>query len=129
MKIVTAHILRTGEVVYRAKSGGWTPHLAEAAPFDDEHANDELAKAKGEATLVTNVYLVGIEGPGHAGLELEIELDQVHPGPGREAPDQVGLADLARAPHDQGSPGGARPPPSEEVEGVGPCELHGYPGA
>jgi sulfite reductase (NADPH) hemoprotein beta-component len=64
MKIVTAHILRTGEVVYRGKNGAWTPHLAEAAPFDDEHANDELAKAKNEATHVTNVYLVGIEGPG-----------------------------------------------------------------
>jgi Protein of unknown function (DUF2849) len=64
MKIITAHDLRSGEVLYRAKAGAWTAHLIEAAPFEDEQADAELAKAKAEDTIVTNAYLVSIEGPG-----------------------------------------------------------------
>jgi Protein of unknown function (DUF2849) len=64
MKIITAHDLRSGEVLYRAKGGAWAAHIAEALAIDDEHADAELASARAEATIVTNAYLVAIDGPG-----------------------------------------------------------------
>jgi hypothetical protein len=64
MKIVTAHDLQTGEVVYWTPAGGWTKRIEEAAPISDELADDALAIARSQPTIVTNAYLVGIEAPG-----------------------------------------------------------------
>lgn len=64
MKIVTAHDLPTGEVVYWTPAGSWAKRIEDAAPIDDEAADAELARAKAQATIVTNAYLVSIESPG-----------------------------------------------------------------
>lgn len=63
MKLVTAHDLRTGEVVYWS-GAGWSKRLEEAAPFADEAADEALGIAKAQPTIVTNAYLVEAEGPG-----------------------------------------------------------------
>lgn len=64
MKAVTAHNLLTGEVVYRDPQGRWTPAIAAAALYDDVRAEEALAAAKAQATLVTNAYLIGMDAPG-----------------------------------------------------------------
>ncbi|MEJ0061183.1 MAG: DUF2849 domain-containing protein [Terricaulis sp.] len=64
MKIVTAHILQTGEVVYWAANGAWAKRIEDAAPISDELADDALAIARSQPTIVTNAYLVGVEAPG-----------------------------------------------------------------
>lgn len=46
--VLTANLLRTGEVVYLADGGRWVPSLADArlAIDDDERANVEAAAAR-----------------------------------------------------------------------------------
>jgi hypothetical protein len=63
VKLVTAHDLRTGEVVYWS-GAGWSPRLAEAAPFPDEAADEALGIAKAQPTIVTNAYLVEADEAG-----------------------------------------------------------------
>jgi hypothetical protein len=63
VKFITAHELRSGEVVYRTDAGGWSVRIADAALYDDEPAEAALEAARREATVVTNAYLVEAEGP------------------------------------------------------------------
>jgi hypothetical protein len=63
VKFITAHDLRSGEVVYRTEAKGWSPRIVEAALFDEEAVEAALAEARGEAIIVTNAYLVEADGP------------------------------------------------------------------
>lgn len=62
--ILTANDLFDGRVVWRARSGEWTAHLAEAALFDDrDEAEAALSAAQSESDRV-----VGAEfAPAEAG--------------------------------------------------------------
>lgn len=62
MKLITAHDLITGEVVYLAEGGAWRPDLKSAAAFADDDAAIKMKAA--DPTRVTNVYLISAEGPG-----------------------------------------------------------------
>ncbi len=64
MKAVTAHNLLTGEVVYRDAQGAWADHIGAAALYDDVRAEEALAAAKAQATIVTNAYLIGMDAAG-----------------------------------------------------------------
>lgn len=62
MKLITAHDLITGEVVYLNEDGAWRTDLQSAAAFADEEA---ALKQKGaDPTRVTNVYLISADAPG-----------------------------------------------------------------
>ena len=63
MKLITAHDLLTGEVVYRTEANDWNVAIEAAAIYDDDAAPDALARAKKEATTVVNAYLVEADGP------------------------------------------------------------------
>ena len=66
-KIITAHNLRSGAVVYRAPSGGWTERLMEAARYDPGSAElDASLRAAREAEVV-NAYAMEIDAAGPAG--------------------------------------------------------------
>ena len=71
MKLITAHDLRTGAVVYWTNERKWAPSLEQAAALDDEAADAELVTAKSQPTLVTNAYLVAIGLDGTLGLPYE----------------------------------------------------------
>jgi hypothetical protein len=64
MKILTAHDLKTGEVVYWSAAGTWTPCLAESVLMDDEAAAAALEAAEAAETVVVHVYLVPMDSPG-----------------------------------------------------------------
>jgi hypothetical protein len=64
MKLITAHELLTGEVVYWTEAGAWSKHIKDAAAFPDEPADAAIATAKKQSTIVTNVYLVEADAPG-----------------------------------------------------------------
>lgn len=64
MKIVTAHDLRTGEVVYWTDARTWAPRIEAAAPLPDEAAEGELAVARAQSTIAANAYLVAIDLAG-----------------------------------------------------------------
>lgn len=64
MKLVTAHDLRTGAVVYWTKARAWAAHLDHAARLEDEAAESELVTAKSQPTIATNAYLVAIDLEG-----------------------------------------------------------------
>jgi len=64
VKLITAHNLLSGEVLYRTAASGWSASLADAAGYEDMQADDALKSAKAEATRVTNVYLVEADAPG-----------------------------------------------------------------
>ncbi|MBI1250239.1 MAG: DUF2849 domain-containing protein [Alphaproteobacteria bacterium] len=62
MKLITAHDLRTGEVVYLAPAGAWTSDLDAAARLNDDEA--ALAVKAVDATRVVNAYLVEADADG-----------------------------------------------------------------
>src|SRR5262249_32368882 len=64
VKLITGHILRTGEVVYWSPAKAWAKHINEAATFEDDAADAAIAEAKKQSTIVTNVYLVGVNPDG-----------------------------------------------------------------
>ena len=64
MKILTAHDLRTGEVIYWTDTRAWVAHIEAAAPLPDEAADAELAVARSQKTTAANAYLVAIDSPG-----------------------------------------------------------------
>ncbi|HVY85394.1 MAG TPA: DUF2849 domain-containing protein [Caulobacterales bacterium] len=72
MRLVTGNDLKTGEVVYFTAGNGWSKRLADAAAFADEAADDALARAKSQPTLVTGVYLVEADGPGQPSARVRI---------------------------------------------------------
>ena len=63
MKIVTAHDLKTGEVVYWTGEG-WDGAIAAAALLDDGAAGDALKAAEASETRVVHPYLVPMDGAG-----------------------------------------------------------------
>jgi len=63
MKMLTAHDLKTGEVVYWSADGRWTTRIAESALMDDAAATDAQAAAAGRETVVVNPYLVPMDSP------------------------------------------------------------------
>lgn len=62
MKLITAHDLLTGAVVYWTGEG-WAARIEDSASLEDEFAEEELAAAK-RAPSVTNAYLVALAAPG-----------------------------------------------------------------
>lgn len=81
MKIVTAHDLKTGAVVYMTADGGWVSHIADGAAWADEEGDAALAKAKAQPTIVTNVYLVEADGPGTPSARVKLREDIRARGP------------------------------------------------
>ena len=64
MKLITAHDLLTGEVLYWTHSRAWAKRITDAAPLEDEAAEAELALVKQQKTIVTNAYLVAVDLEG-----------------------------------------------------------------
>lgn len=67
-KVVTANILRSGEVVYMCADGSWSPRHEDAELIGDEAtAAERLAVAEAQATTVVGPYLAdaapGPDGP------------------------------------------------------------------
>lgn len=66
-KIVTASVLRSGEVVYLTEGGSWSPLHSDAELLADEDAaNARLATAKAQICVVVDPYLADA-GPGSDG--------------------------------------------------------------
>ena len=58
VQVVTANALIEGDVVYLTAAGGWTRHLAQAAPFADKtQAEAALASAAQRGHEVVGCYL------------------------------------------------------------------------
>ena len=64
MKILTAHDLKTGEVVYWTATGTWTRRLADSVLLDDWAAACALRAAEAAETVVVHAYLVPMDSPG-----------------------------------------------------------------
>jgi hypothetical protein len=64
MKILTAHDLKTGEVVYWSERGTWTLRLGESVLMDDGTAQAALKAAEAAETVVVHAYLVPMDSPG-----------------------------------------------------------------
>jgi hypothetical protein len=62
--ILTAHDLRSGEVVYWSAGGRWVERLRDAARLDDEKAKAALAQAEAAFTTVVHAYLVPADAAG-----------------------------------------------------------------
>ena len=61
-KVVTANLLRDGDVVYRTLDGDWTLDLPQAAVFGEAEAADAaLAEAAAESLVVVGAYLADVE--------------------------------------------------------------------
>ncbi|CUH29817.1 hypothetical protein JSE7799_00857 [Jannaschia seosinensis] len=57
-KVVTANLLREGDVVYLTAAGDWSPdHSAAELLTEAEHANDRLALAEAQPLRVVGAYL------------------------------------------------------------------------
>lgn len=68
-KIVTANLLREGEVVYLTADDRWSAHHGEAELIDDEaHAQMRLLLAAAQKQLVVGAYLADAK-PGPKGPE------------------------------------------------------------
>ncbi len=64
MKIVTANRLSDGNPVYRT-ADGWADAIADAQTYDsDDAANEALAAAKKQETIVVGPYLMNVANPG-----------------------------------------------------------------
>jgi len=72
MRLVTAHDLKTGEVVYLTAADEWSHLLIDATAFADEEGDAALAKAKAQQTRVTNAYLIEAEGPGQPAARVRL---------------------------------------------------------
>ena len=67
-KVVTAHRLREGDVVYQTAADQWSPHHHEAELIEDEaHAQMRLLHAAAQKLAVVGAYLAdakaGTNGP------------------------------------------------------------------
>lgn len=67
-KVVTANLLRDGDVVYLTADDRWTPHHNEAELIEDEaHAQMRLLHGTGQKLIVVGAYLAdaraGANGP------------------------------------------------------------------
>jgi hypothetical protein len=68
-KIVTANLLREGDVVYLTVDDRWSPHHHEAELIEDEaHAQMRLLHASAQKLLVVGAYLADAR-PGSNGPE------------------------------------------------------------
>lgn len=63
MKMLTAHDLKSGEVIYWSVSGQWTTQIADSALLDDAAAADALRAAEASETTVIHPYLVPMDQP------------------------------------------------------------------
>lgn len=63
MKMLTAHDLHSGEVVYWTAGGTWSAHIADSALLDDTAAAAALKAAEGAETIVVHPYLVPMDSP------------------------------------------------------------------
>jgi hypothetical protein len=64
VRILTAHDLLSGEVVYWSADGRWAESLSEAARLDDAAASAALAEAEAAYTAVVHAYLVPTDSAG-----------------------------------------------------------------
>ncbi len=65
MKAVTGNRLDDGHPVYRTASGDWSVRIEDAHAFpNQEDADEALADAKKQETVVVGAYLITIEAPG-----------------------------------------------------------------
>lgn len=64
MKIITAHDLLTGEVIYWTHAASWARRPEQAARIPDDAAEVELARARTQSTIAVNAYLVAIDLEG-----------------------------------------------------------------
>lgn len=64
MKILTAHELKTGEVIYWSNDGAWSASIADAALMENGTADAALRRAEAAETIVVHSYLVPMDGPG-----------------------------------------------------------------
>ena len=67
-KVVTANLLREGDVVYQTAADLWSPHHHQAELIEDEaHAQMRLLHAAAQKLLVVGAYLadarMGANGP------------------------------------------------------------------
>ena len=67
-KVVTANLLREGDVVYLTGNDRWTPHHHEAELMEDEaHAQLRLLQANAQKLVIVGAYLAdakaGPNGP------------------------------------------------------------------
>ena len=67
-KVVTANLLREGDVVYLTTDDRWTPHHHEAELIEDEaHAQMRLLHASAQKLVIVGAYLAdarqGKDGP------------------------------------------------------------------
>ena len=68
-KVVTANLLREGDVVYLTADDRWSPHLHDAEMVEDEaHANLRLAQGSAQKLLIVGAYLADVK-PGPNGPE------------------------------------------------------------
>jgi hypothetical protein len=68
-KVVTANLLREGDVVYLTADDLWSPHHHEAELIEDEaHAQMRLLHATAQKLLVVGAYLADAK-PGPQGPE------------------------------------------------------------
>ncbi|NWG54383.1 MAG: DUF2849 domain-containing protein [Hydrogenophilaceae bacterium] len=63
MKMLTAHDLKTGAVVYWSGDGRWTPRIADAALLEDAAAAEALKAAEAAETVIVHPYLVPMDQP------------------------------------------------------------------
>ena len=64
LQVITANLLRGGNVVFLAADGRWSPHIDDARVAESEAAAQELeviARASEEATEVVGPYLIEVE--------------------------------------------------------------------
>ncbi|MDP2618719.1 MAG: DUF2849 domain-containing protein [Hyphomicrobiales bacterium] len=64
LKVITANLLRGGNVVFLAADGRWSPYIGAARVAETDAAAEELealARASEEATEVVGSYLIEVE--------------------------------------------------------------------
>jgi hypothetical protein len=81
MKVITANRITDGAPVYRTLEGVWTETLADAATFEGDDANDELADALAEETIVVGPYVMNVDAPGIPTLRERMREDIRAKGP------------------------------------------------
>ncbi|MGE3250514.1 MAG: DUF2849 domain-containing protein [Hyphomonadaceae bacterium] len=91
MKVLTAHDLKTGEVIYLAANDRWVSLIADAARLDDAAADAALKQAEQSETAVIHPYLVPLDEAGkpiareRVRETIRAEGPTVHPGFGKRA--------------------------------------------
>ncbi|MGE0830425.1 MAG: DUF2849 domain-containing protein [Hyphomonadaceae bacterium] len=91
MKLLTAHDLLTGEVVYLTANGKWATAIADARLMEDADADAALKAAQASETVVVNPYLVAMDGKAAPIARERVREDMrakgpsVHPGFQRDA--------------------------------------------